>query len=448
MRASAALDLALAVQRVHRVTRTSQIDSTASLISVLLAAGRPGTCRCCCSMPRVGLLRHDRADDHVAGPSLMPRSSPGTARATSERRAGEQHAVGRAGRRRCRRLAARTRCGPRRGCGTTSPRRPVGSGEHQQHLAVELRARSSSVAACLRLRLVERELVDRRRACRSAGASVERRAQRAALHLLVDAHARGSCGFGPCATPPPTHCGARIEPCRARPVPFWRHGFLPPPRTSPRVLVECVPARMARQAGDDHLVHQRHADRRLEHVGGQVARAGLVAGGVEDVDRGHRRAPFASAWRLDRRAHHHQAAVGTGDGAPDEQEVRARGRPGRPRGSARVMRWLPVLAGHPHALEHAGGRGARADRAGRAVLLARCRGCAPRPANPWRFMTPGEPLALGDADDVGLLAGREDVGGRAPGRACSWPASSVRSSTRWRAGSTAGACRSGPASAC
>ena len=45
--------------------------------------------------------------------------------------------------------------------------------------------------------------------------------------------------------PPPANCGARIEPWRARPVPFWRYGFLPPPRTSPRVFVECVPWRAA-----------------------------------------------------------------------------------------------------------------------------------------------------------------------------------------------------------
>src|SRR5207253_3064172 len=51
--------------------------------------------------------------------------------------------------------------------------------------------------------------------------------------------------LGPCATPPPRHWGERIEPCRARPVPFWRHGFAPPPRTSARVLVEWVPARRA-----------------------------------------------------------------------------------------------------------------------------------------------------------------------------------------------------------
>src|SRR5665811_1192345 len=43
--------------------------------------------------------------------------------------------------------------------------------------------------------------------------------------------------------PPPTHCGERIDPCRARPRPFWRHGLRPPPRTSARVLVEWVPRR-------------------------------------------------------------------------------------------------------------------------------------------------------------------------------------------------------------
>src|SRR5574342_109543 len=43
--------------------------------------------------------------------------------------------------------------------------------------------------------------------------------------------------------PPPFHCTARVEPWRARPVPFWRHGLRPPPATSLRVLVLCVPRR-------------------------------------------------------------------------------------------------------------------------------------------------------------------------------------------------------------
>ena len=51
--------------------------------------------------------------------------------------------------------------------------------------------------------------------------------------------------MGPRATPPPTHWGERVEPGRARPVPFWRNGLAPPPRTSARVLVDWVPERAA-----------------------------------------------------------------------------------------------------------------------------------------------------------------------------------------------------------
>jgi hypothetical protein len=43
--------------------------------------------------------------------------------------------------------------------------------------------------------------------------------------------------------PPCRQCGARVEPWRARPVPFWRHGFTFPPETSARVLVSLVPCR-------------------------------------------------------------------------------------------------------------------------------------------------------------------------------------------------------------
>ncbi len=42
---------------------------------------------------------------------------------------------------------------------------------------------------------------------------------------------------GPKVTPPPFHKGERIEPCLARPVPFCRQGFLPPPLTSLLSLV-------------------------------------------------------------------------------------------------------------------------------------------------------------------------------------------------------------------
>src|SRR5581483_7160588 len=47
------------------------------------------------------------------------------------------------------------------------------------------------------------------------------------------------------ATPPPVQCGARVVPMRARPVPFWRHGFARPPETWPRLFAPLVPARSA-----------------------------------------------------------------------------------------------------------------------------------------------------------------------------------------------------------
>src|SRR5204862_260433 len=47
------------------------------------------------------------------------------------------------------------------------------------------------------------------------------------------------------AAPPPVQWGARVVPARARPVPFWRHGFERPPATRPRLLTARVPARSA-----------------------------------------------------------------------------------------------------------------------------------------------------------------------------------------------------------
>ena len=53
----------------------------------------------------------------------------------------------------------------------------------------------------------------------------------------------------PKATPPWRQSGLRVEPKRARPVPFCFHGFLPPPRTSPRFKVlACELRELARYA--------------------------------------------------------------------------------------------------------------------------------------------------------------------------------------------------------
>src|SRR5215469_5187553 len=46
--------------------------------------------------------------------------------------------------------------------------------------------------------------------------------------------------FGPHTVAPPTIEGSRVEPWRARPVPFWRYGLLPPPLTRVRFFVAAV----------------------------------------------------------------------------------------------------------------------------------------------------------------------------------------------------------------
>jgi len=76
---------------------------------------------------------------------------------------------------------------------------------------------------------------------RPSRARSERTPRRAAAFIFLGVRWEKSRGCGPWTTPPPANCGARVEPWRARPVPFCLWGLRPPPRTSPRVLVEAVP---------------------------------------------------------------------------------------------------------------------------------------------------------------------------------------------------------------
>ena len=96
----------------------------------------------------------------------------------------------------------------------------------------------------LRLRLAQLEPLHHRELARRRPWP-PRRAQRAAPHLPWASPCRTCAGVGPNGLPPPFHWVARIEPCRARPVPFCFQGFLPPPDTSLRPLVSWVPARRA-----------------------------------------------------------------------------------------------------------------------------------------------------------------------------------------------------------
>src|SRR5215470_12251814 len=68
--------------------------------------------------------------------------------------------------------------------------------------------------------------------------------RRANFLVFLETFLPKSRGLGPKTTPPPRQRGDANDPARARPVPFWRQGFLFVPATSPTFLVEAVPMRL------------------------------------------------------------------------------------------------------------------------------------------------------------------------------------------------------------
>src|SRR3954453_16639407 len=191
--------------------------------------------------------------------------------------------------------------------------------------------------------------------------------------------------------PPPTQMGERDEPARARPVPFWRHGLAPPPRTLPRVLVECVPWRRAAssartESGPSGSWNSAPNAASSSFTVFVPARTGALAIGP----------------------HLHDPVARPGGRAADEQQVVVHADVDD--GQAALGDALGAhVARAANALEHARGRGARADRARRAhVVRAVARGPAAELVALDRAL---EALALADAGDLDLLAGRERVGG-------------------------------------
>src|SRR3954451_15927173 len=151
--------------------------------------------------------------------------------------------------------------------------------------------------------------------------------------------------------PPPTQIGERDEPARARPVPFWRHGLAPPPRTSPRVLVDDVPWRRAASSA-----------RTDSCTSGPLKRAPKATSSRTTS------LPPPRCLALGIGADLHEAVLGAGDRTADEQEVVRRV-------DAHDLEALlgdalvAHLAGAADALHHAGGPGGRADRSGGAHVV-------------------------------------------------------------------------------
>ena len=180
----------------------------------------------------------ERPQQHLPGilscQERLLRARPGPARSTRPGRAAGAgtRTRGRASRASATARSAQARTSPSLGSTTTSS---VGA-------SVDARARSSRVDQRLRLRRRAASSRSTTASCPPATLAATPRAARRAASAAASP-CRSSRGVGPKGLPPPFHWVARIEPCRARPVPFCFHGFLPPPDTSLRPLVSWVPAR-------------------------------------------------------------------------------------------------------------------------------------------------------------------------------------------------------------
>src|SRR3954463_13848055 len=189
--------------------------------------------------------------------------------------------------------------------------------------------------------------------------------------------------------PPPAKCGARIDPWRARPVPFWRHGFAPRRRTLPRVFVDEVPCRRALSSA-----------RTDSWTSGPLKRAPNAASSRSTFFEPPRTEALAIG------AHLHDAVARAGDRAADHQQVLA-GVDAHDLEALLRDALVAHLAGAANALEHTRGIRGGADRARRAhVVRAVAHGAAGEVV---ALDRPLEALALRDAGDLDLLAGLEGL---------------------------------------
>src|SRR5688500_7692629 len=195
--------------------------------------------------------------------------------------------------------------------------------------------------------------------------------------------------------PPPVQWGAVREPWRARPVPFCFQGLAPPPRTSARVLVDCVPLRRAASWAVTTwcMTAMLGSTPNMASSSSTVPAFVPVAVFVSRV--------AMSATCLDRVADDHEATLRAGDSTPDEDEV-ALGVGRHDREVQRRDLLAAHAAGHLGAAEHAGRRGAGADGAGRAVDAVGAVGGG-EAAEAVALHHTGEALALADGGDVDLV---------------------------------------------
>src|SRR5690606_26513684 len=152
----------------------------------------------------------------------------------------------------------------------------------------------------------------------------------------------------------------RAQP-RLHSSPTRRSSDLPPPLTSPRVLVEAVPDRLAASWAVTTWCS-------TAMLGSMPNTSGSKSTVPFDVPSAANRGALISATGLHRLSHDYVGALGSGNGTTEQQQPAL----GVDSDHVEVEGRDPVVAhaaGHAHALEHPGGRGAGADRSGGAMLL-------------------------------------------------------------------------------
>src|SRR3989442_264336 len=206
--------------------------------------------------------------------------------------------------------------------------------------------------------------------------------------------------------PPPAHSGERMLPARARPVPFCRQGFLPPPLTTPFVLVAAVPAR--RPA----IWLCTAACRRCSRTGPATTAAGTSTwptGARLCETTASVTVPSAIGLlpRLAALADHDRAVARPRHGAAHEEEMIVRAHRDHLQVAGRHALG-PVAAGHPLALEHAAGEGAVPDRAAVPEVFVRAVR-AGEAGEEVPLHDPRRAAALADPRDRHPLAPLEDI---------------------------------------
>src|SRR5208337_4444276 len=213
--------------------------------------------------------------------------------------------------------------------------------------------------------------------------------------------------------------GDRVDPARARPVPFCRHGLRPPPEMSPLVLVDAVPERRLASCIRTASCSSDRSPSRPKTAPATSSSpifswaaeySGSLTGDGFSFRSGIVHLHIGAAARTGRVMDDEQSAVGARHRARHDDGVVV----------GKYLEHLEIedrggliahLPRHPHPFAHAPGIRAVADRSAVAEILVGAVG-AGKAGEMVALDDAGVAVALGDAGYVDLIADLEHVGSR------------------------------------